>query len=125
MYPDSEILFPPSCIKSLRELRGPKWRELIDHILTLPNNHEEVLAFGLLIIDESSCLTCSLDSYRASLGCCTCAQRSISGYKGDDEELLADYHKHLAKIRKYINNPKMPFSTEIMLKATLPPPRRR
>ncbi|MEA3310197.1 MAG: hypothetical protein U9Q70_11910 [Chloroflexota bacterium] len=125
MYPDSEILFPPSCIKSLRGLRGDQWHELIDHILTLPNNHEEVLAFGLLIIDESSCLTCSLDSYRASLGCCTCAQRSISGYKGNDEELLADYQKHLAQVRKYISNPKISFSTEIMLKATPIQPRHR
>lgn len=125
MYPDSEILFPPRCIKNLRNLRGPEWRKLIDRILTLPNNHEELLAFGLLVIDESSCLTCSLDSYRASLGCCTCAQRSISGYKGSDEELLADYQKNLEKAREYASNNKMPRATEIMLKATMAPPRRR
>ena len=98
---------------------------MIDRILTLPNNHEELLAFGLLVIDESSCLTCSLDSYRASLGCCTCAQRSISGYKGSDEELLADYQKNLEKAREYASNNKMPRATEIMLKATMAPPRRR
>ncbi|MCD4738786.1 MAG: hypothetical protein K8R89_05955 [Anaerolineae bacterium] len=125
MYPDSEILFPPRCIKTLRALRGPQWRELIDRILTLPNNHAEVLAFGLLIIDESSCLTCSLDSYRASLGCCTCAQRSVSGYKGTDEELLADYQENLARVRKYASNTNMALATEIMLKATMAPPRRR
>jgi hypothetical protein len=103
MYPDSEILFPPRCIQQLQDLRGPKWQRLVEHLLTLPHNHEEVLAFGLMMIKLGSCLTCDLDSYRASLGCCTCARRTISGFKGDDTSLLELYEKALDEVNTYIS----------------------
>jgi hypothetical protein len=48
MYPDSEILFPSRCIPQLRDLRGPEWTELIDHVAALPDGHEDVLGFSLL-----------------------------------------------------------------------------
>ena len=89
MYPDSEILFPARCITELRNLRpGIPWRELIDRISTLNESHEDVLTFSLMMIRLNNCLTCDLDSYRASLGCGQCARRTIQGYKGDDKELL-------------------------------------
>jgi hypothetical protein len=125
MYPDSEILFPPRCIKQLRDLRGPKWRQLVDRILNLPHNHEEVLAFGLLLIDEGSCLTCDLDSYRASLGCCTCAQRTINGFKGDDDELMATYHDFLEQVQTYVEQEDLPLTVELMLQDKVPSVRRR
>lgn len=96
MYPDSEILFAPHCIPELRDLRGPKWAHLVDRIGALPDGHIDVLGFSLMIIDLSSCLTCDLDSYRATLGCCTCAKRSVSGFKGTDGELITLFsHKRL------------------------------
>jgi hypothetical protein len=61
MYPDSEILFPPRCIQQLRDLRGPQWQHLIERVAFLPHHHEEVLAFGLMMIKLGSCLTCDLD----------------------------------------------------------------
>jgi hypothetical protein len=88
MYPDSEILFPSRCIPELRELRGSRWADLVDHVARLPDGHEDVLAFSLMMIRLSSCLTCDLDSYRASLGCCTCARRTVAGYKGSDREMV-------------------------------------
>ncbi|MGC9400172.1 MAG: hypothetical protein ACP5HM_13680 [Anaerolineae bacterium] len=88
--------------------------------MTLPHNHEEVLALGLLLINEGSCLTCDLDSYRASLGCCTCAQRTINGFKGDDEELLAAYHAALEEIQAYVAQNDLPLSVKLML-ADKPP----
>jgi hypothetical protein len=89
MYPDSEILFPARCITELRNLRpGVPWRELIDRISTLNESHEDVLSFSLMMIRLNNCLTCDLDSYRASLGCGQCARRTIQGYKGNDKELL-------------------------------------
>lgn len=114
MYPDSEILFPPRCIQQLRDLRGPKWQELIVQIVALPHNHAEVLAFGLMMIKLGSCLTCDLDSYRASLGCCTCARRTISGFKGDDESLLELYQKALDDVNTYIAK-KKPLSVDLLL----------
>ena len=124
MYPDSEILFPPRCIEQLVDLRGSKWQSLVKRVLSLPHNHEEVLAFGLLLIDLGSCLTCDLDSYRASLGCCTCARRSVSGFKKDDEALLGEYHEMLEKVREFAENDK-PLSAELLLNREMEPPSNR
>ena len=115
MYPDSEILFPPRCIPQLRDLRGPKWQRVVDRASFLPHNHPEVLAFGLMMIKLGSCLTCDLDSYRASLGCCTCARRTITGFKGDDDELQEVYAKALAEVNDHIQDAAMPFPLRKML----------
>jgi len=108
MYPDSEILFAPHCIPELRDLRGPKWADLVDQIASLPDGHIDVLGFSLLVVELSSCLTCDLDSYRATLGCCTCAQRSVSGFKGDDGELIALFKKKRRKIVVYLKSEDVP-----------------
>ncbi len=121
MYPDSEILFPPRCIAQLRDLRGTSWQNLVDKVTRLPHHHAEVLAFGLLLIRLGSCLTCDLDSYRASLGCCTCARRTISGYKGSDEDLLAQYQKMLDEVKDYLARQDLPLPVTLMLRDSAPP----
>jgi hypothetical protein len=108
MYPDSEILFPPRCIPLLRDLRGPEWAELIDHIAALPDGHEDVLGFSLMMIRLGSCLTCDLDSYRASLGCCTCAGRSVGGFKGSDKELIHMFEEAREEVRTYLESNEIP-----------------
>jgi len=108
MYPDSEILFAPHCIPELRDIRGPEWAKLVDRIASLPDGHVDVLSFSLMIIELSSCLTCDLDSYRATLGCCTCAQRSVSGFKGDDGELIALFQQKRRRVRKYLTSDEVP-----------------
>ncbi len=118
MYPDSEILFPPRCIEQLSDLRGPKWQELARRVAQLPHNHEEVLAFGLMMIRLGSCLTCDLDSYRASLGCCTCARRTVSGYKEDDASLLELFEKSLVEVQAFIEK-QQPLSISLMLEEKL------
>jgi len=102
MYPESEILFPSRCIPQLRDLRGHKWAELVDHVITLPDGHEDVLGFSLMIIKMASCLTCDLDSYRASLGCCTCARRTVAGFKGSDKEALRRFEQAREEVRNYL-----------------------
>jgi hypothetical protein len=108
MYPDSEILFAPHCIPELRNLRGPKWSRLVARVAALPDGHIEVLGFSLTVVDLSSCQTCDLDSYRATLGCCTCAQRSVSGYKGTDEELVALFEENRKRVREYLQSDDVP-----------------
>ncbi len=108
MYPDSEILFAPHCIPQLRGTRGRQWAELVDRIATLPDGHIDVLGFSLLIIDLSSCLTCDLDSYRATLGCCTCAHRSVSGFKGTDGELIALFNEKRLEVCEYLESDTVP-----------------
>lgn len=116
MYPDSEILFPPRCIPELRDLRGPKWAELVDRVAALPDGHEDVLAFSLLMIDLASCLTCDLDSYRASLGCCTCAARTVSGFKGSDEEIIRQFEEAREQVREYLEGDEIPDAISALVK---------
>ena len=108
MYPDSEILFPSRCIPHLRDLRGLEWAELIDHITAIPDGHEDVLAFSLMMINLGSCLTCDLDSYRASLGCCTCAGRTVSGFKGSDKDIIQLFEEAREKVRAYLDHGDVP-----------------
>lgn len=108
MYPDSEILFPSRCIPQLRSLRGPEWTELIDRLVKLPDTHEDVLALCYMMIHMASCLTCDLDSYRASLGCCTCARRVVMGYKGSDKELIRVFEKAREDVRAYLASGQLP-----------------
>jgi hypothetical protein len=118
MYPDSEILFPARCIAEMRDLRGPEWAQLIDRLVALPDGHEDVLAFSYMMIDLASCLTCDLDSYRASLGCCTCAQRTVSGFKGSDRELIQEFEDAREEVREYIQSDEIPESIEDMVTTT-------
>mgnify|MGYP001123537144 CR=1 FL=1 len=108
MYPDSEILFPSHCIPQLRDERGPKWAALVDRVAALPDGHEDVLAFSFLMIELASCLTCDLDSYRASLGCCTCARRTAGGFKGSDEEIIQKFEEAREEVRAYLESDEIP-----------------
>ena len=61
-----------------------------------------------MMIRLGSCLTCDLDSYRASLGCCTCARRSISGFKGSDQDLIRLFEEARAEVQTYLASGEIP-----------------
>jgi len=125
MYPDSEILFPSRCIPQLRNLRGEKWARLVDHVVRLPDQHEDVLGFSLMMIRLSSCLTCDLDSYRASLGCCTCARRTVSGFKGSDDDIIRLFEEAREEVRQYLARDDLPIGvTALIEKIKAPQPSR-
>jgi hypothetical protein len=108
MYPDSEILFPSRCIQQLRDLRGSEWAKLVDQVSARPDGHEDVLAFSLMMIRLGSCLTCDLDSYRASLGCCTCAKRTVGGFKGSDKDITRLFKEIREEVRVYLASDDIP-----------------
>ncbi len=109
MYPESEILFPARSIPELRQSRkSAGWQALIDRLSALPETHEDVLAFCLMMIRLGNCLTCDLDSYRASLGCTACARRTVASFKGSDELLIRkieDARKELEPVLKSERKP--------------------
>lgn len=87
--PDTDLLFPPRVIASLRNLRGPEWQQLIDHLGQFTDEtHPDILAFSLMMIRHNSCLTCQPHSYRAMRGCTTCAHQLVLRFKGTDLELV-------------------------------------
>ena len=95
---DTEILFPMRVTPHLRDLRGREWRELVNDVCASPEASPSCLAFNLLIIRLTSCLTCHTHSYRAMRGCTTCAIHAVKRYEGSDGDLLYQYHLSLNEI---------------------------
>ena len=102
MYPRSEILFPHRCVVALKRMRGTEWQELVNRIADLEDTHTDSLAFALMMIKLTGCLNCDLDSYKASLGCCTCAKRAINAFKGSDKVLIRKYQEAEAELADYM-----------------------
>ena len=98
MYATNELMFPPRVIPSLREMRGPDWRQLVDRVVRLPEEHPESLAFTLMMIRLDGCLECETDSYRAMRGCAMCAMQTLRRYKGTDQDLLTRYNQALTDV---------------------------
>lgn len=105
MYAENEILFPPYAIPQLKETRGDVWRELVERVTRLPEDHPESLAFSLMMIRLDGCLSCETDSYRAMRGCVACAQQTLRRFKGPDEDLVERFNKALGDVQVFLNVP--------------------
>ncbi len=103
MYTKNELMFPHYVIPHLREARDGSWESLIDRVLSLPETHEEVLAFMLTMIRLNGCLPCETDSYRAMRGCAMCSLQTLRRFKGSDADLLAAYAQALEDVRRYLD----------------------
>jgi hypothetical protein len=104
MYPESEILFPSRVIPLLEDLRGDEWRALVEKVKKASETHVDSLAFSYMMIGIGGCLTCDLDSYRASLGCATCAKRTISSFKGSDKALKKQFEEARKEVGAYLKS---------------------
>jgi hypothetical protein len=102
--PRTELLFPPHLIPDLRNLRGEEWRELVEHVASLPETDPETLAFCLMMIRLNACLGCVSGSYRFMRGCELCAQQTISRFQGTDEELIELFYKAKVDLELYTEN---------------------
>lgn len=111
MYADNELLFPPYVIPKLRDARGEVWRELVDRVTRLPEDHEESLAFSLMMIRLDGCMNCETDSYRAMRGCLPCALQSLRRFKGSDEDLIGRFQDALADVRQHVEANRIQIST--------------
>ena len=101
MYPDSEILFPATCIPELRGARNSEeWPQWIYRLTTLPETHEDVLAFSLMVIRTANCLTCAPDSHRANLGCLACSRRTVQGIKGGEAAVQRAFERARKELRQ-------------------------
>lgn len=101
MYTDNELLFPHYVIPTLKNLRGPAWAQLVERVAPLPENHEEKLAFMLLMIRVNGCINCETDSYRAMRGCTACAHQTLRRFKGADDELIDLFERALDDVRAF------------------------
>jgi hypothetical protein len=97
----TELLFPPRLIPDLKDLRGEKWRELVEYVSSLSETHPDTLAFCLMMIRLNACLGCVSGSYRFMRGCELCSQQTISRFQGTDEQLLELYEQAKADLAHY------------------------
>jgi hypothetical protein len=102
---DTDLLFPMRVAPELRELRGQVWRELVDRALLAADGSIDRLAFTLLMVRLSSCLTCYPDSYRALRGCTLCAVQIVRRFRGEDQELVAMFEQAHKEISSHLENP--------------------
>lgn len=102
MYPQSEILFPYRSIASLKHLRGERWQNLVAQVAAQPDGALDAVAFTLFMIRQCDCLNCDMGSYKASLGCTPCSQRTIASIKLDDDALIEEFEKARQEVQEYL-----------------------
>ena len=99
------ILFPNEAVPALSRLRSTDWQNLVKRIHSLPQDHPDVLAFGLMMVQLCGCQQCNLFLYRLRRGCARCAQQSINEAKDTDRALLRRFEKARVEIEEYLNPP--------------------
>jgi hypothetical protein len=105
---DAEMLFPARVIPSLRDLRGHDWKLFVDQVCTQAEDAPDVLAFSLMMIRLTSCLTCNSDSYRALRGCTQCAAHTVAKFKGSDRDLIEQWKSARTDVLTYLTSGQAP-----------------
>jgi hypothetical protein len=103
VYFKSELLFPHESVPALGDIRDGAWQKLVERVASLPDTHEDSLAFSLMMIRLCGCLRCNPGSYKASLGCSACGKRVIGMLKQSDVRLMDRFRKAREEVRMYLN----------------------
>jgi hypothetical protein len=96
-------LFPTFAVRWLRNKQGERWSDLVDYVRTLDSIDPQAMAFSLTVrqlkadnkVAQSLC-----DDPR----CAVCASQVIDSFEGDEDELLARYHRNLDEIKLAIGS---------------------
>jgi len=97
------LLFPSRAIAALRDLRGEKWRRLVERVQTQPADSVEHLGFVLMMSRIVRCNTCSIESQRAFHGCEVCARKALTHLRADDDELLKMYQSACKEVERFLS----------------------
>jgi hypothetical protein len=100
---DTDFIFPPRGIPSLRNERGAAWRDLVAAVEEKQPDSPEQVAFILLMARLNNCSTCNADSYRAIHGCILCSKQSLKRFHGSDEELAALFETAMVDVSVFLN----------------------
>ena len=98
---ETDILFPPRIIPSLRSLKGSAWQDLVDRIAEQDALTTDRLAFVLMMIRLNGCLSCQADSFKAMRGCTQCASQTIKRYRGSDQNLIRLFQESQQEVLEY------------------------
>lgn len=105
-HEDTEMLFPMRVVGALSDLRGVTWNRLVERIVGLEEDDPDALAFGLMMIRLSGCLTCQADSFRALRGCTLCARQAVMRYRGADKLLVRQFEISRKEVLAYLEGEK-------------------
>ena len=93
MKNQTEFLFAHWAVSKLKELRGAKWRALVERVEKLPEDDPDALAFDLTMVRINGCANCNLHRYRDRGGCAQCSRFVLTTLSKESEaSLLARYH---------------------------------
>jgi hypothetical protein len=96
------FLFPHTSVPFVREMREESsWAELVDWVATLPETHEDSLAFQLMMIRICGCLRCT--NYKANLGCTVCSQRAVRNSKSSTASMMGWYSKAREEVDEFMS----------------------
>ena len=103
MYnPDTDLLFPPRILPTLRDLRGMPWQELVTSVISAGPGSLEQVAFVLMMARLNNCATCNSDSYRAINGCTICAKQSLKRFHEIDQNLIEIFNATRGEVEQYL-----------------------
>lgn len=88
----TEFLFAHWAVPKLYDLRGPRWRTLVERVAALPSTHPDALAFALMMVRLDGCMACTAQRYRERGGCAGCARMMLTTFAKETEAgLLARF----------------------------------
>jgi hypothetical protein len=99
---DTELIFPPRIIPSLRTSRGATWQKLLGKLEKSDEESPEVTGFVLFMVRIAGCASCNADSFRAMHGCTQCSRQSIKRIKESDKTLIKDYESARLEVLEYL-----------------------
>jgi hypothetical protein len=104
---DTELLFPPRIIPSLRTLRGATWKRMVEQVEKSGDSSPEKISFVLFMVKINGCASCNADSFRAMQGCTQCSKQSIRRLKEPDKSLMKLFDSSKQEVIEYQeDNPK-------------------
>lgn len=88
----TEFLFAHWAVPALADLRGARWRDLVNRIAALSSTHPDSLAFALTMVRVNGCVNCDARRYRERGGCANCTRFVLTTLNRESEaELLTRY----------------------------------
>lgn len=99
---DTELLFPPRIIHSLRTLRGTVWKKMVEQVEKSGDISPEKIGFVLMMVKINGCTSCNADSFRAMQGCTQCAKQAVRRLKEPDKTLVKHFNSSKQEVVEYL-----------------------
>ncbi len=101
----TEFLFAHWAVSALKDLRGPRWRALVERVAGLPSTHPDALAFALMMVRLNGCARCDAKRYRERDGCARCSRWVLTTLSKENEaSLLARFRAAQREIARALEN---------------------